>query len=214
MAELTTSDLREALEHVAAKIEEKKDWLCELDGHIGDADHGITMSVGFKAVSEALKDIDENATPTDLLNQSAKSLLNAMGGSAGPLFATAFMRAGAKVKGKTVLDSNAVAEMIAAMAEGIQSRGKAEQGEKTMLDAWLPAQKAALQAIDAGLDMMEMMQQVATKASEGAESTKELKASKGRASRLGDRTIGHIDPGAASTALILNSLSEYLSKFK
>lgn len=211
MDQVTTTQLRAAMEAVADAIEEKKDWLCELDGEIGDADHGVTMSIGFRAVREGLAELDEAATPTDLFNQSAKRLLNAMGGSAGPLFATAFMRAGASVKGKDTLAAPEMTTIIAAMTEGIASRGKAEAGEKTMLDAWLPATAAAQQANDANESLAAILVAAATGAESGAQATIAMNATKGRASRLGDRTIGHMDPGAASAALILATLADHFN---
>ena len=196
---------------MADAIEASKDHLCELDGAIGDADHGVTMSLGFGAVREALAAIDSNeAAPVDVFNTAAKAFLNAVGASAGPLYATAFMRAGASVKGKTELDTAAMAEAIAAMAEGIATRGKAEAGDKTMLDAWMPAADAArAENTDDSLSIDTLLQRVADAARQGADATVDLVAKKGRSAKLGDRSIGHMDAGAESTAILLRAMADY-----
>ncbi|MBX2825547.1 MAG: dihydroxyacetone kinase subunit L [Gammaproteobacteria bacterium] len=193
---------------MADTIETHKDHLCELDGVIGDADHGITMSIGFTAVREAVGELPPaDTTPTDILNTAAKSFLSAVGASAGPLYATAFMRAAASVKGQSFLTVEHMATAIEAMAEGIQIRGKAEAGDKTMLDAWLPAAEAARENRSCG-DMSQLLSAVAAAAHQGAEDTIPLIAKKGRSAKLGERTRGHKDAGAASTALLLQALAD------
>ena len=181
----------------------------QLDGVIGDADHGIAMALGFGAVRDALAALDLAATePTALLNTAAKSFLNAVGASSGPLYATAFMRAAAAVKGKAALDDADVIALFQAMAQGIQDRGKAEIGEKTMIDAWLPAAEAAAAAHAAGKSLAESLDAALAAAERGAEATKDMIAAKGRASRLGERSLGHIDPGAASAVTVDRSDEE------
>lgn len=209
MSTIDQARLIELFNLMADAIEREKDHLCELDGVIGDADHGVTMSIGFSAVRKALSEIDA-AHPTDVFNMAAKAFLNAVGASAGPLYATAFMRAGAKVKGQTVLDRTAVAAMVAAMADGIRSRGKANLGDKTMLDAWDPAAKAALQAHEAERSAAEILSQAADAAEKGATTTIDMMAKKGRSARLGPRSVGHVDPGAASTAILLRAMADGL----
>jgi dihydroxyacetone kinase-like protein len=208
---ITTRDLIALFEAIAGMIEANKDHLSELDGVIGDADHGVTMGIGFSAVTEALAGLGAEAEPTQVFNTAAKSFLNAVGASSGPLYATAFMRAGAAVKGKASLDRGAMVEVIAAMARGIQERGKATRGEKTMVDAWLPAAEAAEAARDAGKPLAACLAAAAAAAAEGAESTKAMTASKGRASRLGERALGHMDPGAKSAALILETIADHFT---
>src|SRR3569623_1152698 len=141
MGEINTAGLRSIFQAIGDAIEADKGRLSELDGVIGDADHGVTMSIGFTAVNEALGKLDA-ADPPTVFNTAAKSFLNAVGASSGPLYGTAFMRAGAAVKGKAAIDRDGLADCIAAMAKGMQDRGKAERGEKTMMDAWLPAADA------------------------------------------------------------------------
>jgi len=205
---MNSAQLIQVFHGMAASIEEHKDHLCELDGVIGDADHGVTMSIGFTAVKNAIDELPvDTTTPTDILNTAAKSFLNAVGASAGPLYATAFMRAAAAVKGHAVLDAPLLGAAIEAMAEGIQARGKAEAGDKTMLDAWLPAAAAANQYKSSG-DIPTLLDAVAQAAQEGAEATIPLIAKKGRSAKLGERTVGHKDAGAASTALLLQALAK------
>jgi dihydroxyacetone kinase-like protein len=209
VTDITTKDLVAMFDAIGAMIEANKGYLCELDGVIGDADHGVTMSIGFTAVGAALADLDTaSAEPTAVFNTAAKSFLNAVGASSGPLYATAFMRAGAAVKGKPVLDDDAMVEAVAALAKGIQDRGKATRGEKTMVDAWLPGAEAAEAARAAGQPLAACLDAAAKAAAEGAESTKAMLASKGRASRLGERSLGHMDPGAASAALMLKVMAD------
>ncbi len=141
-----------------------------------------------------------------MLNAAAKAFLNAVGASSGPLYATALMRAGAAVKGKSSLEDSDVVAMVQAMATGIQDRGKAEPGDKTMLDAWAPAAKAAADARAAGLGLAGCMEAAAIAARKGAEATANMVAAKGRAARLGERARGHVDPGAASAVVVIEAM--------
>ncbi len=208
MGEINAAGLIAVFKAIGEAIEADKGRLSELDGVIGDADHGVTMSIGFTAVNEALAKLDPSADPTAIFNTAAKSFLNAVGASSGPLYGTAFMRAGAAVKGKAVVDRDALADCIQAMAKGMQDRGKAERGEKTMMDAWLPAADAAQAAKARGDDTVACLEAAVAAAESGAEATKAMLATKGRASRLGERAIGHMDPGAASAVTILKAMTE------
>lgn len=213
MSTITSQNLIDMFLAIAVAIEGDKDRLSELDGVIGDADHGVTMSIGFSAVRKSLLALDPaEADPASVFNGAAKSFLNAVGASSGPLYATAFMRAGAAVKGKAELDRDAMVEAFQAMAKGIQDRGKAERGDKTMVDAWLPASEAIGEAAAKGATLGECLDAAAKAAGEGAEATKAMLAAKGRASRLGERSLGHMDPGAASTALIVRTMADELAK--
>lgn len=212
MKEISTSDLIRLFGAVADAIEREKDRLCQLDGVIGDADHGIAMALGFAAIRNALVSLDPHATePTAVFNAAAKSFLNAVGASSGPLYATAFLRAGAAVKGATTIDREGMVAVLAAMARGMQERGKAQRGEKTMLDAWLPAAEAAEIARADGFDMPACADAALAAAIEGAEATKAMIATKGRSARLGDRALGHEDPGAASAVIILRTVAEFIA---
>jgi dihydroxyacetone kinase-like protein len=210
---ISTQDLIAMFIAVADAIEANKDHLSELDGIIGDADHGVSMGIGFSAVRDAVSQIDASAEPVTVFNTAAKSFLNAVGASSGPLYATAFMRAGAAIKGKTELDRDDMVAVLAAMAKGIQDRGKAERGDKTMVDAWLPAVEAINEAAQNGASVGSCLDAAAKAAHEGAEATKAMLASKGRAARLGERSLGHIDPGAASTALIVRTIADHFARF-
>lgn len=211
MTDIAARDLIALFKAIADMIEEHKDHLSQLDGVIGDADHGVTMGIGFAAVTEALAGLDPDAEPTAVFNTAAKSFLNAVGASSGPLYATAFLRAGAAVKGRAVLDRDAMVDAVAAMARGIQERGKVVRGEKTMADAWLPGAEAAQAARDAGQPLAACLAAAAAAASDGAEATKAMTASKGRAARLGERALGHMDPGARSAALIIAVMAEHFA---
>ena len=188
-----------------------KDRLCALDGVIGDADRGIAMELGFNAVRQALSQIDVSATePTAVFNLAAKSFLNAVGASSGPLYATAFMRAGVAVKSKQQLSDSGIVAVMQAMAKGIQDRGKAEPGEKTMIDVRHPASLAIGTAFSAGHSLVECLDAALSAAKEGAEATKGMTATKGRAARLGERSLGHMDPGAASAVSIIAAMQASL----
>jgi dihydroxyacetone kinase-like protein len=206
MTEITSARLIAMFGKIAAAIEAEKDRLCALDGVIGDADHGIAMSLGFSAARDALAGLDPAADPTTVFNTAAKSFLNAVGASSGPLYATAFMRAGAAVKGKPTLTEADFIAAFQAMAKGIQDRGKAERGEKTMIDAWAPAADAAGERFAAGDDLAASLKAAADAATAGAEATKNMVAAKGRAERLGERSLGHMDPGAASAVVVIEAM--------
>ena len=205
---IDSAKLVKMFEAIAEAIAQERDALCALDGVIGDADHGIAMEGGFSAVRTALGQLDAaTADPTSVFNTAAKSFLNAVGASSGPLYATAFMRAGAAVKGKAKLDEADLVAAFQAMAKGIQDRGKAEPGEKTMIDAWIPAANAA--AAHSG-DLRAALDAAVDAASAGAEATKQMIAAKGRAERLGERSLGHMDPGAASAVIVIRAMLDAL----
>lgn len=204
--------LKAALAAIAADMEASRDELCRLDGAIGDADHGIAMALGFAAARDAAAGLGAEAEPTAVLNAAAKAFLSAVGASCGPLYATALMRAGAAVKGKPALGDDDVAAMLGAMAAGIRDRGKAEPGQKTMLDAWAPAAEAVAAARAGGADLGASLAAAAAAAREGAEATRGMVAAKGRAERLGERARGHVDPGAASAAIVVEALRRGLTE--
>ena len=194
---------RRWIELAAADVAEQRDYLVDLDRAIGDGDHGENMDRGFKAALEALGQA-EPASVAEVLKTVAKTLMSTVGGAAGPLYGTAFLRA-SKAAGDGDLDGAGVAAMIAGALEGIQARGKATTGEKTMVDAWTPALEAARAAAESGSDPAAVLEAAATAAEAGAAATEPMRATKGRASYLGERSIGHLDPGAVSTSLILRA---------
>ena len=191
------------IELAAADIAEQRDYLVDLDRAIGDGDHGENMDRGFKAALEALGQA-QPASVAEVLKTVAKTLMSTVGGAAGPLYGTAFLRA-SKAAGDGELDGAGAAAVIAGALEGIQARGKATTGEKTMVDAWTPALEAARAAAESGSDAAAVFEAAATAAEAGAASTEPMRATKGRASYLGERSIGHLDPGAVSTSLILRA---------
>ena len=194
---------RRWIELAAADVAQQRDYLVDLDRAIGDGDHGENMDRGFKAALEALGQA-QPASVAEVLKTVAKTLMSTVGGAAGPLYGTAFLRA-SKAAGDGELDGAGVAAMIAGALDGIQARGKATTGEKTMVDAWTPALEAARAAAEAGSDPVAVLEAAATAAEAGAAATEPMRATKGRASYLGERSIGHLDPGAVSTSLILRA---------
>ena len=194
---------RRWIELAAADVAEQRDYLVDLDRAIGDGDHGENMDRGFKAAVEALGQA-QPASVAEVLKTVAKTLMSTVGGAAGPLYGTAFLRA-SKAAGDGELDGAGVAAVIAGALDGIQARGKATTGEKTMVDAWTPALEAARAAAESGSDGAAVLEAAATAAESGAAATEPMRATKGRASYLGERSIGHLDPGAVSTSLILRA---------
>ena len=205
---IDASALKSMFSSIAADMAADRDRLCALDGVIGDADHGIAMELGFAAARDATAALDDTADATTVFNTAAKSFLNAVGASSGPLYATALMRAGAAVKGKATLSDDDFVAAFQAMAQGIRDRGKAEPGEKTMIDAWAPAAEAAGKAQGEGAAVAIAL--AADAAAGGAEATKNMVAAKGRSARLGDRSLGHVDPGAASAVTVIRSIAKSL----
>lgn len=185
-------------------LAENRVLLMELDRAIGDADHGENMDRGFKAVVAKLE--DGAADVAGVLKTVASTLMSTVGGAAGPLYGTAFLRAAKACEGD--LDADGVVALIAGALDGIVARGKATTGEKTMVDAWSPALDAAKAAAAEGVGPAEVFRAAATAAAAGAEATTPMLATKGRASYLGERSIGHQDPGATSSAMILTAAAD------
>lgn len=197
---------------ISQAIEEERDFLTRLDGAIGDADHGITMSTGFLAVNAALSKLEmEQSTPADVFATAADAFLNAVGASTGPLYATAFLHVVKIARENPDIDSAFLCAMYSSIAEGIRYRGKGSRGDKTMLDAWLPAAEAANDAHVRGASRAEVARAAAEAASAGAHATRSMIASKGRAARVGDRSLGHVDPGAASARIITNAIADFFA---
>lgn len=191
------------IELSASAVAEHRDYLVDLDRAIGDGDHGENMDRGFRAAVEALSEAQPGSV-AEVLKTVAKTLMSTVGGAAGPLYGTAFLRASKAAAGDD-LDGGGVVAVIEGALSGIQARGKATTGEKTMVDAWTPALEAARAAAEAGGDAGVVLEAAATAAEAGAAATEPLRATKGRASYLGERSIGHLDPGAVSTSLILRA---------
>ena len=198
----------DCITRIAQTIIENKDFLTDLDREIGDADHGVNMARGFQAVLEKVP--QDNADIGAVLKKTGMTLLSTVGGASGPLYGTAYMEAGKAAAGKETLGPSDFRAMLDAAIAGIQKRGKAVRGEKTMLDALIPALEAYTEKLDAGADLPEALDAACSAAKEGVEFTKTIRATKGRASYLGDRSIGHQDPGATSAALTLEAIRDFL----
>jgi dihydroxyacetone kinase-like protein len=197
------------IEEMAAAMEEHRRALTRLDSEIGDGDHGNNMHRGFQAALERLEATTPQS-PADALKAVSTALISKVGGAAGPLYGTAFLRASTALSGKEDLSPEDVAEAIGAALSGVKQRGKAEEGDKTMVDALAPAAEAAKEAASAGAGAGEVFRAAAEAAGEGAEATVELTAKRGRASYLGERAAGHMDPGARSSYLLLDAAARAL----
>ena len=199
-----TPDLFRGMMQAAAQtMFAERDALSALDSAIGDGDHGITMEIGWKAVLAALDSADPDATISELCQRIADAFLEAVGASAGPLYATGFARAGAAVSDRLNLDAGALTAWLEGMAAGIETRGGARPGEKTMVDAWRPAADRAAQILADGGDAAACLRAAADAAAAGSEATKAMQSARGRSKTLGARSVGHVDPGARSAALLI-----------
>lgn len=198
----------DAMNAIKQVIDMNKEFLTELDSAIGDADHGINMARGFNVVMPKLQ-MEPVIELSSGLKKVGMTLISSVGGAAGPLYGTAFLRASAAARENTVVDRELAAQMLKAAVDGIKDRGKAVKGEKTMIDSLEPAYAAFINGIDKGKSLLECMELACNAAREGVEYTKTIIAKKGRASYLGERSLGHQDPGATSALLILEALTEF-----
>src|SRR3954454_23202003 len=186
---------------------EKREQLTELDSAVGDGDFGISLDRGFTAVHAELS-ANPPADLRSVLQNTASVLIRTMGGTSGPLLGTFFLRAGTSCAGKSELAPADVVALFQAGVEGLQQRGKAERGDKTMLDAWFPALDAMRDALDNGSGLSDILERGAAAAEAGAKATISMQARKGRASYLGERSIGHQDAGATGSYLLLKTAAE------
>ena len=203
-----TQDTLDVVREMAAAMEERRRYLTKLDSEIGDGDHGNNMHRGFQAVLERLDSADPSS-PADVLKTVSMALVSKVGGAAGPLYGTAFLRASTALQDKDEISAEDAAEALEAALGGIKQRGKAEAGDKTIVDALEPAVEAAKGAASDG-SVAQVFRAAADAAEEGAEATVPLTARKGRASYLGDRAQGHRDPGATSTYYLLDAAARAL----
>ncbi len=202
-----TAKVIEILKCISAKIRENEQFLTDLDAAIGDSDHGINLARGFKKVDEKLPELADKDIGT-VLKQTGMALVSTVGGASGPLYGTAFMKAGAAAAGKNEIDIDDFLVLIEEAIGGVKLRGKAERGEKTMLDAMIPAVGAMKEERSKGVDVKNILEAGVRAANEGVEFTKTIIATKGRASYLGERSIGHQDPGATSFTILLEAIEE------
>lgn len=206
MAAVDTAVLTDWVSRFGAAVTEKRDWLTELDSAIGDADHGANMARGMGAVSEKFA-AGAPATVDELLKTVGMTLVSSVGGASGPLYGTFFLRMGMAAGAVSELDGLALAAALRAGLDGIVARGKAEAGDKTMFDAMAPAVDALDAALAGGASVADAVRTAADAAAAGRDATLPLVARKGRASYLGERSAGHLDPGAASTAILFDTLA-------
>lgn len=200
--------IHEVMAVVAENIIHNKQYLTDLDGAIGDGDHGINMARGFAAVSAKLLAVGTDTDIGTIMKTIGMTLISTVGGASGPLYGTAFLRAAGPSLGKYELDIETTGLMLAAAITGIKERGKASRGEKTILDALEPAYDAFMDGASNKKSLAECLKFACEAARQGVEFTKTIVATKGRASYLGERSIGHQDPGATSSYIMLQTAVE------
>lgn len=210
---LALNDVIHIFNNIEKTIFLNKQFLTDLDAAIGDGDHGINLNKGFKAVSEKLE-TSSIKDLSDIFKLSGMAIVSNVGGASGPLYGTALMKAAPLLAGKSTLTLLDFRDILKAAIGGIKLRGGAEKGDKTMLDALIPAFEEIKSSIENNLSTIETLKNACEAAEAGLEFTKTIEARKGRASYLGDRSIGHQDPGATSSYLILNSIYETVKAIK
>ena len=205
---VTSEKIKDIFIKIADVLIENKNYLTELDAAIGDADHGINMARGFKKVKEKIED-DSFKNNSDLVKTVAMTLISTVGGASGPLYGTAFLNI-SKIIPDSDFDIDSFIKIGETIIEGIQKLGKAQQGEKTMLDTIIPAVNALRESKVKGLSLERALEECKKAAEEGMKATIPLLATKGRASYLGERSKGHQDPGATSSYLIIKVIVDEL----
>lgn len=208
---VTKGQIFEWLQRLATVYAENKEFLTQLDSAIGDADHGINMNRGFKFVVEKLSSMSD-ADISNLLKTTGMTLMAKVGGASGPLYGTFFMRAAGAVSDKEELENGDLVNLLEAGVAGVVKRGRAELGDKTMVDALTPAVEAMKTAVGSGQDTYMALNAAVNAAEQGVQDTIPMQARKGRASYLGERSIGHQDPGATSSWLMLKTLLEVVEE--
>ena len=208
---VTKDQIVKWLENSAAVLIENKDYLTQLDSPIGDADHGTNMARGFKKVIEKLPSVADKDIG-NILKTTGMTLISSVGGASGPLYGTFFMRSGMAMAAKEELNNEDLLKLLESGVEGIVQRGRAQLEDKTMIDAWYPALDALREAVENGSSTVDVLKAGVAGAEDGMKATIPLQARKGRASYLGERSIGHQDPGATSSYLMLNALLETINE--
>jgi dihydroxyacetone kinase-like protein len=206
---VTKEQILQWLQTFATEIEQNKDYLTELDAAIGDADHGINMDRGFKKVISQLPTVADKDIGS-ILKAVSMTLISSIGGASGPLYGTLFLRASTAVADKQELTDEDMLGMLQAGLDGVLGRGKAQLGDKTMIDVLSPAVTTFQQAVGDENSTLFAMQRAVAAAQQGMKDTTSMIAKKGRASYLGERSVGHQDPGATSSYLMLKSLLKVL----
>jgi dihydroxyacetone kinase-like protein len=203
--QMTGEQVIRFIEEVAAQVRDQRDYLTQLDAAIGDADHGANLDRGFSTVLTRLPGVADKDIGT-ILKTVGTTLVSTVGGASGPLYGTAFLRASAVATNRTELDEAAIINALEAALEGLHARGKAQRGEKTMIDAVAPGVETLRQAYAAGDPFVVALQKAVAATAAGMQATTDMLATKGRASYLGERSVGHQDPGATSAHLMAQAL--------
>jgi dihydroxyacetone kinase-like protein len=200
------------MSEIADSVSTERDYLTQLDAAIGDGDHGINMDRGFSAVRKTMAEQDDDVPPGRLLIVAGKTLVSTVGGASGPLWGAAFRRAGRTLGDAPEWDAEQLVQALDAAREGVVDLGAAAPGDKTMVDALTPAVEAMRSSIGAGASLPEAVAAGVAAADDGARATVPLQARKGRASYLGERSIGHQDPGATSVVLVMRALERAVTR--
>jgi dihydroxyacetone kinase-like protein len=204
---VTRDEIVRWLEQTAIVLHDNKEYLTQLDSAIGDADHGINMDRGFSKVSEKLPTVTDKDIG-NILKTVGMTLISSVGGASGPLYGTFYMRGGMAADAKEELTNEELVTMLQAGVDGLIQRGRALLGDKTMVDVWLPVMDSLKAGLADDKDTAALLSEAVTVAEQAMKDTIPMQAKKGRASYLGERSIGHQDPGATSSYLILNELQK------
>lgn len=204
--------IKDALDAVSAAVIAQKDYLTSLDAKIGDGDHGLNMARGFHAALEAVDEMDDTTKPAPVLHAIGKALIQNVGGAAGPLYGTGFLRAAEACDDSTTLNVTSIEKLLGAAIEGIKARGRADRGDKTMLDTLIPLHECFLPENAGDRPLLTVLARGAEAAKAGVDYTKKIPAKKGRASLVGERSIGVEDPGAMSAFIMYRALYLFLRR--
>lgn len=204
------SRIKDAFDAVANTIISQKDYLSGIDAKAGDGDHGFNMARGFTAARDAVDEMEDTSKPGPVLKTIGKALIQNVGGAAGPLYGAAFVKAAEACDDDTAMNKQSFAKLLDAAVKAIQDRGHAQQGDKTILDALIPIRDAFLPENTEDKNLYEVLQEASKAAGDGVSYTKTIPARKGRASLVGERSIGVEDPGAVSTMIMYRALYQFL----
>ena len=204
--------IKDALDAVAAAVIAQKEYLTNLDAKTGDGDHGLNMARGFRAAQEAVEEMEDTTKPGPVLQTIGNALIQNVGGAAGPLYGTGFVKAGEACDDDTKMNTASMEKLLRIAIDAIQARGRADRGDKTMLDVLIPIHECFLPDNTAGKTLFEVLQEASKAAGDGVNYTKTIAARKGRASLVGERSIGIEDPGAVSSMVMYRALYQFLKR--
>jgi len=204
--------IKDALDAVAAAVIAQKDYLCGLDAKTGDGDHGLNMARGFQAVREEVDNMPDTTRPGPVLELIGRTLIANVGGAAGPLYGTGFLKAAQACDEDTRLNITSFEKLLGAAIEGIKARGRSDKGDKTMLDTLIPIYNCFLPENAEGKNLFDVLEEASHAAKAGVDYTKTIPARKGRAQLVGERSIGYEDPGAVSSMIMYRALYTFLKK--